>query len=260
VDYFIYNKRYVLDNSPESSRYLANASLLAKKSAAFKFHFRPEAFNSFKLVYQTPNYRIYKVIYENDRDSSTPGFVKYYYPLYDLKAFASNNPQSEYFNDTDTNNVLNMLFSKPYFKLITALNNIKKGNTRLAEKSLAEALDFNPHYLDIYTNFIYIYQNTNRIDAAVKLSKRALRVNPNIPMNYSNLAMLLIAKRDLDNAKNVIENGINLCPWHAELYNAYGIYFTELKKYREAATMFKKAIELNPKDTEYKKNLAIVIK
>ena len=84
VRYFVYEPSMVLDTGTESIRYIADRLTLEQNTAAVLMQFMPTALQHFQLVYQSPNYRVYRVLLPDEKPtlSDFPAL-----PVYDSHAF-----------------------------------------------------------------------------------------------------------------------------------------------------------------------------
>ncbi|MBI5209309.1 MAG: hypothetical protein HY927_04970 [Elusimicrobia bacterium] len=59
--FFLYNTGYLLDESPDGTRYASGSMGLKADQAVVKFHFHPGALTGFRLAYQNPEFRVFTV-------------------------------------------------------------------------------------------------------------------------------------------------------------------------------------------------------
>lgn len=84
VDYVVHEPGLVLDHDKDSYRYIADSLQLKAKKTVVQMQFFPEKLRHFKLVFQNPNYRIYRVVDQVvSNNENNP-----YQPLYDPARFA----------------------------------------------------------------------------------------------------------------------------------------------------------------------------
>ena len=84
VRYFVYEPSMVLDTGTESMRYIADRLNLEQNTSAVLMQFMPAALQHFQLVYQSPNYRVYRVL-SPEENPTPPDFPAL--PIYDSHAF-----------------------------------------------------------------------------------------------------------------------------------------------------------------------------
>ena len=82
VGYFVYEPSMLYDTSTESIRYMANRRAIGADSAAFLMNFAPSQLRHFQIVFQTPLYRIYRVLPEGQEPG--PGIFPLL-PVYDIR-------------------------------------------------------------------------------------------------------------------------------------------------------------------------------
>jgi hypothetical protein len=82
VNYFVYEPSMLYDTTTESVRYMANRLELEADSAVFLMNFAPAQLRHFQLVFQTPLYRIYRVLPEGQQPG--PGIFPML-PVYDIR-------------------------------------------------------------------------------------------------------------------------------------------------------------------------------
>lgn len=84
VKYFVYEPAMMLDHDGDSIRYAADRLTLDQNSAALLMNFAPEGLRHFQLVYQSPAYRVYRVL-EEGRVPAQPDYPML--PVYDSHGF-----------------------------------------------------------------------------------------------------------------------------------------------------------------------------
>ena len=62
VSYFVYEPSMLYDRSKESIRYMSNRLVIGMDSTAFLMNYGPSRLRHFQIVFQTPLYRIYRVL------------------------------------------------------------------------------------------------------------------------------------------------------------------------------------------------------
>lgn len=148
-----------------------------------------------------------------------------------------------------------------------------------------KAIDMDPLYPDPHNNIAVAYAAVGKIDDGIKALQQALRINPYHPEGYNNLASFLIQKKEYAEAEKALGNALRLRPHYGKAFfnmgrvyleqglqekawenfkkcctqadldndlgfNAYGQASVMVKKYDEAIAAYRKAIELNPQNTE----------
>jgi len=95
ADLFVYQTNIALEGMPMSVRYLAGVTSLRTDSAAFLLHFAQDKLKLFRLIYQNPFYRVYKVGWQTAPEE----LDLRYEPIYDLVNFLGEGEPGEFIPD-----------------------------------------------------------------------------------------------------------------------------------------------------------------
>lgn len=110
-----------------------------------------------------------------------------------------------------------------------------------AEALYQQILAISPKHLDSLTNLGLLFVKTDRRDMGKSLLQKAVHIEPSAK-HYSNLSIVLPAMDAMD----CMKKAINLNPGEAMYYkNMGGLFFGEAR-YEEAILYYKKALALNP--------------
>ncbi len=154
-----------------------------------------------------------------------------------------------------------------------------------AKKEFSEVIRLKPdHYLS-YISLGYLAEADNNKEEAISYFKKALRYTPNEPIVYNALATVYMRQNRMDEAKDILEEGIKninsdeslyfnqtlvLLKFYQgqreqekiirnmrkaielsskeEYYFILGVFYLQRQNYEEGRTAFKHAMELNPKN------------
>lgn len=144
----------------------------------------------------------------------------------------------------------------------------------LAWQNLAE-LSAQPRYLDnaaailvplaqkhrdsgpLLAQLAAVYEAQNRLEEAEQHYRRALQLQPDIPVSQNNLAMLILRRHgDLNEAASLAAKAIQSTPNFAPFRDTLAQIQIAQKDYDAAITTFLKAIELDPSNPDWKLGLA----
>jgi hypothetical protein len=89
--HFILGMNTVLDTTKESLRYITGRTRITKSMVAYKMHFYENQLRQFHLIFQNPNYRIFKI---SDEPAPQPP-PEQYWPIWDANIMRLSQVQSE---------------------------------------------------------------------------------------------------------------------------------------------------------------------
>jgi predicted O-linked N-acetylglucosamine transferase (SPINDLY family) len=119
-----------------------------------------------------------------------------------------------------------------------------------AEAGYRRVLKKSPdHFYALHLLGMFEHQGGNP-EAAVRLLKRALLVDPQSAAVHSDLGLVFIALRRLDEALACCDNAIALTPDFANAHYNRGIVLLELSRLAEAVSSFDKAIASDPQHAD----------
>ena len=166
------------------------------------------------------------------------------------------------------------------------------GQLEKATAAFKHAIDLDADMASAYVNLTRTYQKLKRFDDALVSARRGADLHPgNVRLlaNYCRAAadtagdealkcfsdlnkltpndtemlddygsLLLIKLKDLDKALSVFQSVVRLAPTDSSAFNAVGYIYFQKKRYKESAEAFKARVEIDPANSMYRLNLAIV--
>ena len=127
---------------------------------------------------------------------------------------------------------------------ITAKKNIEKFISVNRENSAPEA--------DLATKLALIYSETTFLDKAEGFYRKALLLEPDIPLRLVNLAYFLIDKdRGIDEGLLLVEKALKLSPDNYSYLHCKGWGLFKQSKYKEALEILQRSWDLRMKDAIY---------
>ncbi len=121
-----------------------------------------------------------------------------------------------------------------------------------AKVSLQTAAELDEHYAEAYLRLARIHVELGQVSEAIDAYTNSIRADPTLrtgekqgtAIAYKELAMLYAEYSFLDEAQQVLRNGIANNPGDVELECDLGNVYQEMKRYEEAIAHFKRAHEL----------------
>ncbi len=104
----------------------------------------------------------------------------------------------------------------------------------------------------------YAYTEAGELEKAVEQLSLALKNRPNDPVIHFNLIKGYINLDKYTEASSAMTFALKKCPENSNLRNLNGFLLYKSGRLQEAQKEFSKAVELNPKNTEARRNLANV--
>ncbi|OAF71609.1 Small glutamine-rich tetratricopeptide repeat-containing protein 2 [Intoshia linei] len=96
-----------------------------------------------------------------------------------------------------------------------------------------------------------------KLDEALVCYDKAIEINPRNPVFYGNKAAVLNKKKDFLGSIYYCDLAIEIDPQYSKAFSRKGLALVGLNKHEDAVKCYEKAIELDPKNESYKKNLQI---
>jgi tetratricopeptide (TPR) repeat protein len=98
----------------------------------------------------------------------------------------------------------------------------------------------------------YLLENKGSLEKAEEVYLKAIRLEPTAKVAYFNLGNVYFRKERFDQARESFKKTIQLDANFADAYNNLAcVYLNTGKNLEEAEVLVKKALELNPKDSQY---------
>lgn len=211
VGYFLYEAKIALDPSGESDRFMADALKLRRDSAAYLFHFSPEALKHFTPAFQNSFYRVFTV---HPEGSAPPGRSLAYQPTYDLSLYG--NQAGEFFDDSSTAPVM--------ARLVTAVDLFKRAQLLLGARRAPEAIrdmeaavECNPGIMGLNTTLGLALSMVGRTDDALQHLREEVRYFPELILGRYNLGFVLANAGQYDEAMREWEEGLKIDPNNAAI-------------------------------------------
>ena len=119
-----------------------------------------------------------------------------------------------------------------------------------------KAIELNPNYVDAYRVRTYVYEYSGEYDKLIAEYEKIIEIEPTYE-NYDYYIRYLntYIENGAQKALKVIEKVFELFPDNAALYQLRGAIRYRLEDYDRAIADYKKAIELNPKNADWKRIL-----
>jgi tetratricopeptide (TPR) repeat protein len=284
ADLFVYQTSLALEGRPMSVRYLAGAIPLRTDSAAFLFHFAPEKLKLFRLIYQNPFYRVYKVGWK----AAPQELDLRYEPIYDLANFLDGDKPGEFVSEavleagvaglrrSDTHRKIgDRFFHSGDYKVARleyeralvldrqnkrALWGLSKSLLKAGEKvramqALRAALLLDPNYdaatLDIQQPDLLLVMGAHELDRkqyerAKNIFKMAIKVKPDSEEAYLGLGEVLLRQEKLAEARAAFLKVISLNVHNHNAYEDLARVYTAQGDLEKATIYIKKSLAINP--------------
>lgn len=130
----------------------------------------------------------------------------------------------------------------PYIGLVYTYN--KKGDLNTALKYANKAVEKAKDYSRAYSARAFIQEKLKNIDKAIKDYKKALKLDETDNFSRERIAKLLYKKRKYKDAATHIEEIIKTEPDNVYFLKLLGNCYINLKKYKDAMEIFKKALKI----------------
>jgi tetratricopeptide (TPR) repeat protein len=205
-DYFVYQANLLLDNSTSSSRYMVDRLRLPTTSAAFLFHYRPEALRHFTPIYQDSFFRVFKIHAEGE--VVIPPNPIPYEEIFDPAALGAVGPT---FDDAVRERSVGLLFGR-LLKTQEGVDLLKRGSRAEAERVFREVLRTSPDAPDPLAQLALLVSDDGRIDEARLLISRALTTHPDYPELHTVRGVLLEREGRLDEAVAAFREALSIAP------------------------------------------------
>lgn len=242
VNYVVYQQDFLLDNSKESNRYLTDNMKVKKSSVAYLMQFQPESLNNFVLKHQTNTFRIYQVLAENEVKPVLPKL--HYSPYFDVSLF-NQDPKNEYFDDSYTTKVENLIFQAlDQYNLATQL--IQKNDYQNAIKHLESITKIFPDFERTYYYLGLCYQKLNYNQQALFYFDKAINSFPNELDAYIGKSSILDVQNNLPEAVSAIISAIKINPTRSDLFSNLGYFHIKRQLIDNGLTTFKTIAESLP--------------
>ncbi|CAG0917923.1 unnamed protein product [Notodromas monacha] len=120
------------------------------------------------------------------------------------------------------------------------------GNAELAIEHYRKALGLNPVYDQAMNNLANLLKARGQLEDALGLLENATAVRPDFAAAWMNLGIVLADLKQYDRARFAYERALELRPRYPDCYYNFGNLFVGLDKRDEALQAWSRAIELKP--------------
>ncbi len=151
----------------------------------------------------------------------------------------------------------NNLHEKIKQLLHSAIVKDQKGRPDLAEQDLRQALNLNNKHPEVLNLLSVLCNRSNRLDEALKLSKKATKFAQKSAPIHFNYGNLLATKGDFEAARSEFIKATSLDKKFAPAYKNLGSVLAYLRQFTAAIDAFEYYIQLKPEDHETRINLAV---
>ena len=136
------------------------------------------------------------------------------------------------------------LTTKEIFSL--AVKNHQENNLQAAEKLYKKTLKMNPNHVDAHNNLGLIFGALGEFKKAVGCYEKAIQINSNFAGVHNNLGLLFEQFKEHQKAINCYQKAIQIDPYYAVAFFNLGNVLKKLGKFKEAKNPYQKAIEIQP--------------
>ena len=127
---------------------------------------------------------------------------------------------------------------------------IALGLLEQAEEEMKTAIDIDPGYWEVYNTLGSFYFNRGRYDEAIFNYEEVVKRAPDNASAYNNMASAYYLKGDLQKASEIWLKAVAIVPSASMYYNIGTMYFY-LRRFDDAVSMYRKAIDLSPDEYLY---------
>jgi len=262
ADLFVYQTNIALEGMPMSVRYLAGATSLRTDSAAFLLHFAQDKLKLFRLIYQNPFYRVYKVGWQ-----TAPAELDLRYePIYDLVNFLGEEEPAEFIPDAVLESGAASLRSSDTHRKIGD-RFFLSGDYKIAGLQYERALAINQQNTMALWGLSKTLLKVGEEAKAIGALRAALLLDPSYDattLDIQNVDMLLVMgayeleRKQYDRAEKIFKKAIQANHDSEEAYFGLGEALLRLGEFAEAKVVFQKVISLNVRNHNAYENLARV--
>jgi len=140
-----------------------------------------------------------------------------------------------------------------------AVDNLKEGNYKTAEKLLKKILSKNPKDTKALNNLALVYKNQQKHIEAVETLKGVLEIDSDNYVAHNNLANIYIVQRKFKLAKRHYLLAIGAKKNYADALGNLGVLLQTTKDFPQAARYYKKALKIDPNHVDHLSNLASIL-
>ena len=141
-----------------------------------------------------------------------------------------------------------------------AVQNQQKNNLQAAEKLYKETLKINPNHVDANNNLGIILLRSGKFQKAISCFEKAIEINPNHANAHNNFGVAFRQLGEHQKAKSCYEKAIKIQPNYASAHNNLGEVFRQLGELQKAKSCHQKAIEIDANNASAHDNLGEVFR
>jgi len=240
IDYVLYDRGFLLDDSKSSLRYIFAIDRIERKSAAFMMHFYPESIPGLSLRYQTLSYRIFKV------DTSQIQVDLNYSPYFDPANF---NLEGGYFIDYQGGKRIDQEVMKTIALYNRGVSSLTHGDPTRAVSYFnevnrrLEGLDHTNLYLAI------AYERIGKWDEALKTLKKAI-IHELVSSEHFRFLGTILRRFPPDRSIPIFQEYVELARSSSEAHLWFGYFLASAGRFDQAKEEFLTAKRLDPENPE----------
>jgi tetratricopeptide (TPR) repeat protein len=126
----------------------------------------------------------------------------------------------------------------------------RTGNILQAIRMYERAIAIRPDFASAYNNLGTLFLNTRESQKAGRFLQRAIALDPLFADAHSNLGLALIHSEQFDKGIQAIKTALQLEPCHEDATFNLARAFELTKNYQQAVDQYRNSIRLNPRDVE----------
>ncbi|MBN1309217.1 MAG: tetratricopeptide repeat protein [Chitinispirillaceae bacterium] len=112
------------------------------------------------------------------------------------------------------------------------------------------ALRDSPRNVRILSRLVFCHTQANHLEEAASLAKESIRLYPNSPIGYVDLAYVHLNDNRQQQAIECADRAHDISPLDAEAFRIKGIAYSDLDEWEKAKASFKTAIDIDPENTD----------
>lgn len=268
TDYFVYSCYMALNTEKGGHMYYANALPLDINSNVFKFHFKPESLQHFKLIYQNDMYRVYSVVKDKiDSFSYKREIEEYLYePIFDFTNYSTISPVNALSKD-DLNNGFNRIFDPRYllFQANEAYNNKNYKKSFVYYRRFFQYTTFyQPQIVKSYIDTLLKINKKDDLYSFLQFATESLdkfeydKIDTRDPDYWFILAKIYFSKTDFEKSKILLEKSLSYKPFDENINLLYAMTLDRVNQSEKALTYLKKVLSINPKNISALNGIAFI--
>ena len=113
-----------------------------------------------------------------------------------------------------------------------------------------EALRDSPRNIRILSRLVFCHTQANNLEQAASLAKESIRLYPNSPIGYVDLAYVHLNNNQPSEAITCADRAHDTSPFDAEAYRIKGIAYSEMNEWTKGKEAFETAIGIDPENSE----------